>query len=68
MSTPTFGSSAPPSRVASVAAGDRVLHSSFGLGTVVSVSGTGDNAKADVDFGSTGLKRLALRYAPMEKL
>ena len=68
VSPPTFGSSAPPSRVASVAAGDRVLHSSFGLGTVVSVSGTGDNAKADVDFGSTGLKRLALRYAPMEKL
>ena len=27
-----------------------------------------DKAMADVDFGSSGLKRLALRYAPLEKL
>jgi DNA helicase-2/ATP-dependent DNA helicase PcrA len=25
-------------------------------------------AKADVDFGSTGVKRLSLKHAPMEKL
>lgn len=52
----------------SVASGDRVLHSTFGLGTVLTTSGAGDNAKADVDFGSAGTKRLALKYAPMEKL
>ncbi|MCW2810178.1 MAG: uvrD1 [Friedmanniella sp.] len=51
-----------------LAAGDRVLHSAFGLGKVVATSGAGDEAKADVDFGSSGLKRLALRYAPIEKL
>ncbi len=28
----------------------------------------GDDAKADVDFGSAGLKRLSLRHAPLEKL
>ena len=27
-----------------------------------------DKAMADVDFGSAGLKRLSLRYAPLEKL
>ena len=54
--------------VASVDPGDKVLHTTFGLGTVVAVSGAGDSAKADVDFGSLGIKRLSLRHAPMEKL
>ena len=52
----------------SVSVGDRVLHATFGLGRVVAISGEGDKAKADVDFGSAGTKRLALKYAPLEKL
>ena len=49
--------------------GDRVSHDSFGLGTVISTSGLGDNAQAKVDFGpSTGQKTFVLRYAPLEKL
>lgn len=48
--------------------GDRVSHDTFGLGTVVAVEGAGDNAVASVDFGSEGVKRLLLRYAPVEKL
>ena len=48
--------------------GDRVLHTSFGMGDVLAVNGSGSNATVDVDFGSLGKKRLALRYAPMEKL
>ena len=48
--------------------GDRVTHDSFGLGTVVTVEGVGPNAVASVDFGSEGVKRLLLRYAPVEKL
>ena len=51
-----------------LAAGDRVLHSTFGMGTVISTTGAADAAKADVDFGSAGVKRLALKYAPVEKL
>jgi len=51
-----------------VAAGDRVLHATFGMGKVLSTSGAGDDVKADVDFGSSGIKRLALKYAPLEKL
>ena len=57
-----------PKPVPSVQPGDRVLHSVFGMGTVVATSGVGDLAKADVDFGSTGVKRLSLKHAPMEKL
>ena len=51
-----------------LAAGDKVLHTTFGMGSVVATSGAGDDAKADVDFGSAGLKRLSLRHAPLEKL
>ena len=48
--------------------GDRVSHDTFGLGKVVSVYGEGDRAEATIDFGSSGEKRLLLRYAPVEKL
>lgn len=48
--------------------GDRVNHPKFGLGTVVTTSGAGDKAEATIDFGSAGVKRLLLRYAPVEKL
>jgi DNA helicase II / ATP-dependent DNA helicase PcrA len=49
--------------------GDRVSHDSFGLGTVISTSGLGDNAQARVDFGAdVGAKTFVLRYAPLEKL
>lgn len=51
-----------------LAIGDRVTHDSFGLGTVVGVKGSGDNAEATIDFGGEKPKRLLLRYAPVEKL
>ncbi len=54
--------------LSSVAKGDRVLHTSFGLGTVKAVIETGGDTKADIDFGSEGVRRLVLKYAPMEKL
>ena len=54
--------------VPSLAPGDRVVHDSFGMGTVVAVEGQGEKASASIDFGSEGVKRLLLRYAPVEKL
>jgi DNA helicase II / ATP-dependent DNA helicase PcrA len=48
--------------------GDRVTHDSFGMGTVVAVEGFGERAIASIDFRSHGVKRLLLRYAPVEKL
>ncbi len=55
--------------VPSLEPGDRVNHDSFGLGTVIALEGPGtDNAVASIDFGSDGVKRLLLRYAPVEKL
>jgi DNA helicase-2/ATP-dependent DNA helicase PcrA len=54
--------------IPSLAPGDRVTHDSFGLGTVVAVEGAAEKTVASIDFGSEGVKRLLLRYAPVEKL
>ncbi len=58
----------PARSVPSLEPGDRVVHDSFGLGTVVAMQGEADKAVASIDFGSEGVKRLLLRYAPVEKL
>jgi DNA helicase II / ATP-dependent DNA helicase PcrA len=55
--------------VPSLQPGDRVTHDAYGLGTVLSVEGRGDDPEAKIDFGSDyGIKHLVLRYAPIEKL
>ncbi len=55
--------------VPSLQPGDRVTHDSYGLGTVLSVEGRGDDPEAKIDFGGDyGIKHLVLRYAPIEKL
>jgi len=55
--------------VISLDSGDRVTHDTFGLGSVVRVEGQGERAMAHIDFGGdVGVKRLLLRYAPVEKL
>jgi DNA helicase-2/ATP-dependent DNA helicase PcrA len=56
-------------RVPHLEPGDRVTHDSYGLGTVLSVEGRGDDPEAKIDFGGDyGIKHLVLRYAPIEKL
>ncbi|MFC6160750.1 DNA helicase PcrA [Kribbella jiaozuonensis] len=60
--------SASDKPVISLNPGDRVVHDTFGMGTVVVVRGEGQQAQADIDFGSEGVKRLLLRYAPVEKI
>jgi DNA helicase-2/ATP-dependent DNA helicase PcrA len=60
--------SKPAREVPSLSPGDRVQHDTFGLGTVVAVEGVAEKAVASIDFGSDGVKRLLLRYAPVEKL
>ncbi len=64
-----FGASRPLARTApELVSGDRVLHSTFGMGKVIATSGSPDRPMADVDFGSAGVKRLSLKHAPVEKL
>ena len=55
--------------VPSLTPGDRVNHDAYGLGTVLSVEGRGDDPEAKIDFGGDyGIKHLVLRFAPIEKL
>ncbi|PZR54948.1 DNA helicase PcrA [Xylanimonas oleitrophica] len=69
-SGPRFGSATPrqDADIPSLAVGDKVTHDAYGLGTVVSLEGSGPNAVAKIDFGSDGTKRLLLRYSPVTKL
>jgi DNA helicase-2/ATP-dependent DNA helicase PcrA len=56
-------------KVPALQPGDRVTHDSYGLGTVLSVEGRGDDPEAKIDFGGDyGIKHLVLRYAPIEKI
>ena len=56
-------------KVPSLTPGDKVTHDAYGLGTVLSLQGSGDDPEAKIDFGGEyGVKHLVLRYAPIEKL
>ena len=49
--------------------GDAVRHDTFGDGVVLTLSGVGDKAQAEIDFGGDyGSKRFILRFAPVAKL
>lgn len=48
--------------------GDRVEHSRFGIGLIHSIEGSGDNAKATVEFRNIGTKQLLLKFAKLRKL
>jgi len=48
--------------------GDRVLHQTFGMGTVIALTGADEKAEATINFGAYGDRRLLLRYAPVEKI
>jgi DNA helicase-2/ATP-dependent DNA helicase PcrA len=54
--------------IVALAVGDRVSHDGFGLGSVTDTRGVGDQAQAQIDFGSAGVKWLVLRYAKLDKL
>ncbi len=53
--------------VETFAAGDRVRHTNFGEGTILEVEGEGIRAVVTVRF-PLGVKRLALGYAPLERV
>jgi len=65
---PLPGRSPGTREIVALTAGDRVTHDTFGMGSVVATAGAADKAEATIDFGDLGIKRLLLRYAPVEKL
>lgn len=49
-------------------AGDKAIHKKWGVGTVVSVKGEGENLELDIAFPNpVGIKRLLAKFAPIEK-
>ncbi|EPC95727.1 ATP-dependent DNA helicase pcrA, partial [Lacticaseibacillus paracasei subsp. paracasei CNCM I-4649] len=49
-------------------AGDKVKHRKWGTGTVVKVTGTGDDQELDIAFKDNGIKRLLAAFAPIVKV
>ncbi|MFV8814658.1 ATP-dependent DNA helicase PcrA, partial [Aerococcus urinaeequi] len=49
------------------AIGDKAVHKKWGVGTVVKVSGTGNDQELDIAFPNQGIKRLLSAFAPIEK-
>ncbi|MFS8631170.1 MAG: ATP-dependent DNA helicase PcrA, partial [Bacillales bacterium] len=48
--------------------GDRVQHKKWGIGTIVSVKGSGDEMELNVAFPApTGIKKLLAKFAPITK-
>ena len=46
--------------------GQTVMHAKFGLGVIVNAEGGGNDARVQVNFGSAGMKWLALSVAKLE--
>ncbi|MFC4601601.1 DNA helicase PcrA [Cohnella hongkongensis] len=52
-----------------IVAGDKVQHAKWGIGTVVSVKGTGNDAELQIAFPApVGVKRLLAAFAPVTKV
>lgn len=56
------------SQIAQIKKGTKVLHTTFGPGVVLSLSGNGEMKKAEVKFDSVGRKTLVLKYADLKIL
>jgi len=48
--------------------GRKVKHTKFGVGTIISVSGTGEDMLLTIAFDQMGIKKLMLTKSPMEFL
>lgn len=54
---------APGAGITGVQPGQTIEHERFGIGQVIRVEGSGDNAKATIHFRNAGDKQLLLRFA-----
>lgn len=51
----------------SFAAGDKVRHKIWGVGTVLEVIGEGQNMQMKIQFPTKGVRQVVVKYAPLEK-
>ena len=58
-----FGSSTSSAGSGRLVEGAKIEHQRFGVGTVLKLEGSGENAKATVQFDNSGTKQLLLKFA-----
>ena len=58
-----FGSSTSSAGSGRLVEGAKIEHQRFGIGTVLKLEGSGENAKATVQFVNSGTKQLLLKFA-----
>lgn len=58
-----FGSSTSSAGSGRLVEGAKIEHQRFGVGTVLKLEGSGENAKATVQFVNSGMKQLLLKFA-----
>ena len=46
--------------------GAKVKHIKFGVGTIITTKGVGEQMIADIAFNGVGIKSLSVKFAPME--
>ncbi|MBN2572239.1 MAG: UvrD-helicase domain-containing protein [Ignavibacteriales bacterium] len=50
----------------SIRVGSRVVHDKFGIGKVISIEGTGDVQRANINFEECGIKQLLIKFAKLK--
>lgn len=63
-----FGEKVKVFKLLTYTVGSRVKHSIWGVGVVRDCSGEGDDQKITVNFPNIGVKRLAMKFANLERL
>ena len=63
VSSPSSTSPLSSASVAGLSVGSVIEHQRFGVGQVLGLEGTGENAKATVEFRNAGKKQLLLKFA-----
>lgn len=63
LSGSAFGSSTSSAGSGRLVEGAKIEHQRFGVGTVLKLEGSGENAKATVQFVNSGTKQLLLKFA-----
>ncbi|HET9570026.1 MAG TPA: UvrD-helicase domain-containing protein [Bacteroidales bacterium] len=62
-SSPLTAGTGFASDVTDLKVGSTIAHERFGKGVVISLEGSGDNAKVEVEFETSGYKKLLLKFA-----
>ena len=66
--TDVTGNTSSPSQEVSLSIGQRVRHERFGIGEVLSLEGSGGDAKAIIRFEDVGEKKMLLKFAKIQKI